>query len=226
MRIMTRVQLPNGGLAITTERGRKRWKIGGTFRTFRTRKAFGSPRSGTRTPAARGPFASAPDSVVDRRPPVPQKPLTPAALKLLELYFRLNAFVMATEENAPVEWAAARLLGVRKARAYAIQREIDAHADLEAWFRQKALDGMSRGRIGRGRETQPSRLADAFFIALAGGVSDARDCGRCLIANRQADLRVTVSRDGDAAASEVRDYLVYSGLLWRLSASGDQQHRG
>jgi len=163
---------------------------------------------------------------VDRRPQVPQTPLTPAALDLLELYFRLNAFVMATEENAPVEWAAARLLGVRKARAYAIQREIDAHANLEAWFRRKVLDGISCGRIGRGRETEPSRLADAFFIVLAGGVSDARDCGRFLTGDGQADLPVGAGEDCGAATSEVRDYLVHSRLLWRLCANGDQPQNG
>jgi hypothetical protein len=219
---MTRVKSPSDGLAIAPERGAKRWKIGGTFRSFCTRKSFGPPQCDTKPSAARQPrgaYQSTPNSVVDRRPPVCQKPLTPAALDLLELYFRLNAFVMAIEENAPVEWAAASLLGVRKARAYAIQREIDAHANLEAWFGQKVLDGMSRGRIGRGRETQPSRLADAFFIALAGGVSEARKCGRSLSGNGQAELPVAGGPDCDAVTSEVRDYLVYSGLLWRLCAS-------
>jgi hypothetical protein len=81
---------------------------------------------------------------------------------------------MATEEKAPVEWAAERILGVRKARAYAILREIGAHSDLEAWLRQRVLVGLGSGRIGRGCETRQSALADAFFIALAGGaVADA-----------------------------------------------------
>jgi hypothetical protein len=79
-----------------------------------------------------------PETVVDLRPPVPQKPLTASALALLELYYRLNTFVMATEEKAPVEWAAERFLGVCKTRAYAILLEIDACGDLESWFREKA----------------------------------------------------------------------------------------
>jgi hypothetical protein len=36
--------------------------------------------------------------------------------------YRLDVFAMATEEKAPVEWDAERILGVRKARAYAIVR--------------------------------------------------------------------------------------------------------
>jgi hypothetical protein len=124
--------------------------------------------------------------------------------------------VMATEEKAPVEWAAERILGVRKARAYAILREIGAHSDLEGWLRQRVLSGMGSGRIGRGRETRPCSLADAFFIALAGGESEARSCARCLAGATRADLQGAARDDHDEAASEVRDYLVYSGLLWRL----------
>jgi hypothetical protein len=123
---------------------------------------------------------------------------------------------MATEEKAPVEWAGRRILGVGRRRAYAILREIAAQGDLEAWFRLKVLDGMSRGRIGRGRQTQPSRLADAFFIALAGGAPTARCCGQSLAGNAQADLQAAACDDHDAAASEVRDYMVHSQLLWRL----------
>jgi hypothetical protein len=54
---------------------------------------------------------------------------------------------MATEEKAPVEWAAERILGVRQSRAYAILGEIGARADLEACLRQKMLVGMGSGRV-------------------------------------------------------------------------------
>ncbi len=81
-----------------------------------------------------------------------------------EFMGRLNVFVMATEEKAPVEWAAERILGLRKRRAYAILREIGAYADLEGWLRQRVLAGMESGRIGRGRQTRRSPLADAFLI--------------------------------------------------------------
>ena len=94
--------------------------------------------------------------------------------------------------------------------------QFDAHADLEAWLRQKVLVGMASGRIGRGRETRPSALVDAFFIALAGGESAARSCARCFAGAARADLRAADRDDHDQAASEVLDYLVHSGLLWRL----------
>jgi hypothetical protein len=136
---------------------------------------------------------------------------------LLDLYFRLNAFVMAIEEKVPVEWIGKRILGVGKARAYAILREIDAHADLEAWFRSKALQGMATGRIGRGRQTRPSPLADAFFIALAGGEAEARACVRSLAGASRAEIQTAAGDDLDEAAAEVRDYMVHSRLLWRLS---------
>jgi len=220
---MSSEESPNRRPATPTQLGRKRRKLGGTLRCFCASSRIGPSRSDIRPPAARqpkGPYPSVPETVVDLRPPVPQKPLTASALALLELYYRLNAFVMATEEKAPVEWVAERILGVRKARAYAILREIGAHADLEAWFRQKVLVGMGRGRIGRGRQTRPSPLADAFFIALAGGESQARSCVRCLAGTARADLQAAARDDHDEAASEVRDYMVHSRLLWRLRTDG------
>jgi hypothetical protein len=62
---------------------------------------------------------------------------------------------------------------LRKRRTYEILREIGAHADLEAWLRHRVLEAMGNGRIGRGRENRASALADAFFIALAGGEPEA-----------------------------------------------------
>ena len=220
---MSSEEPPNRRPAIQTQLGRKRQKLGGTLQRLWASPRIGPPRSDIRPAAARQPkgaYQSVPDTVVDHRPPVPQKPLTASAVALLELYYRLNTFVMATEEKAPVEWAAKCILGVRKRRAYAILREIGAHADLEAWLRQKVLVGMGSGRIGRGRETRPSALADAFFIALAGGESEARSCARCLAGATRADLQAAARDDHDEAASEVRDYMVHSGLLWRLRPHG------
>jgi hypothetical protein len=88
---------------------------------------------------------------------------------------------MATEENSSVEWAAERILGLRKRRAYAMLREIGAYTDNEGWLRQKVLAGMESGRIGRGRQTRRSPLADAFFIPGRGPSS---------IVSRHAELRV------------------------------------
>ena len=75
---------------------------------------------------------------------------------------------------------------------------------------------MESGRIGRGRQTRPSPLADAFFIALAGGVPEAKSCGRCLAGAGRVDMQAAARDDHDEAASEVLDYMVHSGLLWRL----------
>ncbi len=209
--------------AIQTQPGRKRQKLGGTLQRFWASHRIGPPPCDTRPPVARQPkgeYASVPDTIVDHRPPVCQKPLTAYALRLLELYFKLNVFVMATEEKAPVEWAAKRILGVRKRRAYEILREIGANADLEGWLRQKVLAGMESGRIGRGRETTPSPLADAFFIALAGGEAEAKGCARCLAGAARVDMQAAARDDHDEAASEVLDYMVHSGLLWRLRPDG------
>ncbi len=214
---------PDQRRSIQSQRGRKRQKLGGTLQRLCASPRIGPPLSDTRPAAARqlkGEYQSVPDTVVDHRPPVAQKPLTASALTLLAFYYKLNVFVMATEEQAPVEWAAKRILGVRKARAYAILREIGAQRDLEGWLRQKVLMGMESGQIGRGRATQPSALADAFFIALAGGESKARSCAQCLAGATRADLRAAASEDYDEAVSEVRDYMVYSGLLWRLHPPG------
>jgi hypothetical protein len=215
---------PDRGGLLLSQRGRKLWKIGGKFQPFCPQPPVGPPRYDMRPALARqpkGPYESAPETVVDRRPPVQQKPITATALKLLELYIRLNAVVMATERRVPIEWIAERILGVRKARAYAIQREIGAHADLEAWFRKKVLDAMRRGRIGSGRGTKPSRLADAFFIALAGGEAKAR---KCALGIREHALdALPAARDvRDLADFEVRDYLVHSRLLWRLALAAEK----
>ena len=157
---------------------------------------------------------------MDHRPPVAQKPITASALALLEFYYRLKVFVIATEEKAPIEWAAKCILGVRKRGPTQSCARSTRHADLKAWLCHKVLMGMGSGRIGRGRETQPCALADAFFIALAGGESEARSCAQCLAGATRADLQAADSDDHDEAASEVRDYMVYSGLLWRLHPDG------
>ncbi len=152
---MSQAKRPYRRVAIPTRRGRKLQKTG-RFRPFSASPRVGPPQCDTRPPAARepkGPYQSVPRLVVDERPEVPQKPLTAAAINLLDLSFRLDTFLLAIERHAPVEWAGRQILGVRKARAYAIQREIDEQGSLDGWFQQKALDGMAAGRIGRGLET-------------------------------------------------------------------------
>jgi hypothetical protein len=80
---------------------------------------------------------------------------------------------------------------------------------------------MESGRIGRGRQTRRSPLADAFFIALAGGLAEARSRAQSLAGAAQVDMAAFPS-DHDDAASEALDYMVHSGLLWRLRPDGGQ----
>ena len=80
---MSSEQSPDRRRAIPTQRGRKRQKLGGTLQRFWAYHRIGPPRSDTRPAAARQPkgeYQSIPDTVVDHRPPVPQKPLTASAL--------------------------------------------------------------------------------------------------------------------------------------------------
>ncbi len=206
------VEIPN-------QRGRKLRKIGGELRAFSKAPRVGPPPCDMRSAAARqprGPYLTLPELIVDTRPRVRRKPLSGTSRKLLELYYRLNAFIMALEELAPIEWAGETLLGFRRRRAYQVQRELAEHGDLEDWFRHKVLAGMKRGRIHRGRATEPSRTADAFFIALAGGVPEAKSLAYRLSGNVQTDLLPDALGERDAAEAEVRDYMVHSRLLWRL----------
>ena len=102
---MSSEEYPDRRRAIPTQRGRKRHKLGGTLQRFWTSPRIGPPRSDTRPAAARQPkgeYQSVPDTVVDHRPPVAQKPLTASALALLEFCYRLNVLVMATGEVAHV----------------------------------------------------------------------------------------------------------------------------
>ena len=48
---------------------------------------------------------------------------------------------------------------------------------------------------------EPSPLADAFFIALAGGVSEAKGCGGYLAGAARVDMQEVVCDDHDEAAS-------------------------
>ena len=59
-------------------------------------------------------------------------------------------------------------------------------------------------------------LAYALVIALAGGAAEAKSCARCLAGAARVEMQAAVPDDHDEAASEVLDYMVHSGLLWRL----------
>ncbi len=67
------------GVEVPTQRGRKRWKIGGTLRAFSPVPKIGPPRLEGRPAAAKepkGPYLTMPELVVDRRPRCPRAPIT------------------------------------------------------------------------------------------------------------------------------------------------------
>ena len=141
--------------------------------------------------------------------------------------YKLSAFVMATEEKAPVEWAAERIVGVRKARAYAILREIGAHSDLEAWLCQKVLVGMESGRIGRGRETRPWRSpmpSSSRSPVVRPKPGAAPMPGRCG-ASRPAGSGSRRSRRGRLRGATTWSTPASFGGFARTVSSGDQRDR-
>jgi hypothetical protein len=79
---------------------------------------------------------------------------------------------------------------------------------------------MASRRIGRGRQTRPSPLADAFFIALAGVETEAKSSVRSLAGASRADLPAADPDEPDEATREVRDYMVHARLLCRLRDGG------
>ena len=86
---MSSEKLPDRRPAMQRQRGRKRRRLGGALQPLWASPRVGRPGSDTRPAAARqskGEYPSVPDTVVDPRPPVPQKPLTASAVALLELY--------------------------------------------------------------------------------------------------------------------------------------------
>jgi hypothetical protein len=154
-------------------------------------------------------------AVIDHRPEIRQKPLTRAAIKLLEAYMARETFWWAIHAMLfPVEWSGRTYLRVGKTRAFEVLRELEEFDSPHAWFRGRALLGMSEGEIGRGRETQGSPLADSFFVALAGGQSEIGTL-RCQVSSqRSVDVR-EIHRGQSEIEREITDYAVYSRLIWR-----------
>jgi hypothetical protein len=131
---------------------------------------------------------------------------------LLEEYLKRRIFWEATESRVPVEWAGNRLLGVKKVRAYEIIKELEECDGPCYWFRETVLQQMRKGKLPRGRETQKSKMADAFFLALAGDDFDYLKPE--LGCNPKVDLE-ELRRNHEEIDREILDYVVYSQLVWR-----------
>jgi hypothetical protein len=198
--------------------GRKLQKTGGGSYQRVTRARTCAPTTDTRPPSSKypkGSYLSAPRIIEDTRSSVEQRPLTKAAEKLLADYYRRTAFNDAVREGAPVEWAGEHILRVKKVRAHEILNELVAHGGAWEWFIHSALQMMSEGKIGRGRETLKSRLATAFFTTLAGGERGLTYIRAQLGCKEKISLD-QVRRHQHEDYAEVIDYLAYSQLLWRL----------
>jgi hypothetical protein len=189
-------------------RGGKRQRLsGGSFRNLgRQPKVRELPK---------GDFVDPGIRVIDERPPIKQRQLSSMAEDLLEQYQRRVAFWWAVRAlRTPVEWAGMIHLNVKKRRAYEILEEIGKYGAPQEWFEAKAWEGFQRGEIGPGRGTLTSGLADAFFIALAGGPDQLKELRDSFGARSRINLRDVLEGWRDLEC-EVIDYLVHSRLLWR-----------
>jgi hypothetical protein len=157
-------------------------------------------------------FVMLPKIVTDNRPFPQQRPLSHEAETLLHQYYLRAMFATALEHGTTVEWAGTWILAVGKTRAYQVRDEVNS--DPLAWFQEKAIEGMRSGQIGRGRETQSSREANAFFVALAGGKEGLDQIKGRIGFRRQLDLESALKDMIDEVHREVLDYLVHSNLLW------------
>ena len=177
-----------------------------------------SPGSGPTPRLARvpkGPYPFKPQLISDDRPPVKQRPLNPAATKLLADYYKRAAFWMACQDSARSSGRARTSSGSRRERAYQIYNEMDPDLEVDSdlgpynWFRREALLSMQADRILAGRATEGSKLADAFFAVLAGGRRKYDALAHLLEGSHQLNLRLVRSRllGPDAQAL---DYQVYS----------------
>jgi hypothetical protein len=146
----------------------------------------------------------------DHRRPVPQKPITKGAIKLLAEYQRRRAFMAAIANGAPIDWAGDVFLRVGKSRAHEIHNEMALVGPSPyEWFIQRFIEGLASKTIGEGRATEQSALANCLYIELAGGQAGwnhirMKSGGRHKIVLKE--LRETM----DVIDREVNDYGIYS----------------
>lgn len=142
--------------------------------------------------------------------------LTPHAQDLFAEYMRRCAFFYAIEDDSiPIEFAGHAYLGQGKTRSYAIFKELrgtDGHGTPLDWFRAKARDGFASGKIGRGRATARSQLADRFFDILSTrGLEESKYqfSGR-----NRVDLAEVTECQQDPLEVHVLEYIVFSNLIF------------
>jgi hypothetical protein len=193
-------------------KGETRQKLGqGGFVRIHRRRGSGE---GTNTAPAharlpKGDYIDPGRKVVDRRPTIDQKPLSKCAEKLVVEYIKRLSFWTAIKEGFPVEWSGRQFLGVGKSRSHAILEELGGGP--WEWFSAKVAECMRSGKIGRGRATQRSSVADGFFTALVGknGLADLR----AQFGSRATIAIDEVHRQRDEIEKEVVDYMVYANFF-------------
>jgi hypothetical protein len=135
-------------------------------------------------------------------------------VNLLADYFRRDGFWSAVRDRGvPVEWAGNELMGTKKRRSYEIYEELERTYGPLKWFRTQALDGMTKGSIGRGRATKRSNLADAFFVGLAGGAAGINSLKTEFEGMDTLEFRELETKN-DPVRMEILRYLVHSHNLW------------
>jgi hypothetical protein len=159
-------------------------------------------------------------SIIDPNPyPPDPRPLTRHAIDLLGDFLLRDPFWRAVEDlHLSVEKAGQVILKVQKSQAAKVYRELEAYEGSHgrpplAWFRARALDGIKGGKIGRGRDTQPSRLADSFFLALGGGPDYARNLKDWIGVRSELDVREIPVED--EIERQINEYWIYSNNIYK-----------
>ena len=81
-----------------------------------------------------------------------------------------------------------------------------------AWFRSQYLDGVTAGKIPKGRETMRSPEADSFYITLANGSRYITELRDQIGVRREIDVREIRC---DNLEIQIRDYMIYSNLIFQ-----------
>jgi hypothetical protein len=109
-----------------------------------------------------------------RRPAT--KPITKAAINLLDDYLRRRSFWEAVKlSHIPLEMAAWAHLRVKERRGQEVLAELDRFGSPLRWFQDQVAAKVNAGTIGTAPEVEPSPEADAFYLSLAGGPARLED---------------------------------------------------
>ncbi len=173
------------------------------------------PRPGTNR-LVKGDYYNGVHLVEDRRAPAKQDHLTKDGKELLAQYYKRVIFMQAIRDGSSIAWAGWEFLGARKSSASDIKREIEECGGVDDWFRVEALRKMARGKIGRGRETLKSPVADAFFTRLIGGGQSWNDLQARFGNTGVVDAPATIHKEPNVFNREVLGYMIGNWIFGEL----------